>query len=99
MASTIPVLAERSGRTHGIACATTGARDATRKLSRTITRSWKVKMRTVEYEFTLPDGSKRYEFVDPESGYNVMAQIRMFSEIHGAVEARPVRDKPTNGRA
>lgn len=48
-------------------------------------------MKPVEYEFVLPDGSKRYEFVDPESGYSVMAQIRMFSEMHGAVKARPVR--------
>lgn len=46
----------------------------------------------VEYAFTLPDGSIRYEFVDPDSGYSVLAQIRMFSEMHGAVKARPVKD-------
>lgn len=48
-------------------------------------------LKPVEYEFTLPDGSKRYEFVDPESGYSVMAQIRMFSDMHGAIRAAPVQ--------
>lgn len=48
-------------------------------------------MKPIEYEFTLPDGSKRYEFVDPDSGYSVMTQIRMFSQMHGAVKAVPVK--------
>lgn len=44
-----------------------------------------------EYEFTLHDGSKRYEFVDPESGTPVARQIEMFKKMHGAVSARPVQ--------
>lgn len=51
-------------------------------------------MKPVEYEFTLPDGSKRYEFVDPDCGYSVMAQIRMFSDMHGAIRAAPVENRP-----
>ena len=55
-------------------------------------------MKSIEYEFTLPDGSKRYEFVDPESGYSVMAQIRMFREMHSAIAAKPMsnNDSPAN---
>ena len=45
----------------------------------------------LEYEFTLPDGSKRYEFVDPECGTSVLKQIEMFKKMHGAVSARPVQ--------
>ena len=33
-----------------------------------------------EYEFTLPDGSKRYEFVDPECGGPILKQIEMFKK-------------------
>ena len=33
-----------------------------------------------EYEFALPDGSKRYEFVDPDCGTPVLKQIAMFSQ-------------------
>ena len=55
-------------------------------------------MKAIEYEFTLPDGSKQYEIVDPESGYSVMAQIRIFRELHGAIAAKPVsnNDSPAN---
>ena len=56
-------------------------------------------MKPVEYEFTLPDGSKRYEFIDPDCGYSVMAQIRMFSVLHGAVKAKPVENRSVEGRA
>jgi hypothetical protein len=45
-----------------------------------------------EYEFTLPDGSKRHEFVDPDCGIPVLKQIEMFKKMHGAVSARPVKD-------
>jgi hypothetical protein len=53
-------------------------------------------MKTVEYEFTLRDGSKRYEFVDPDGGYSVMTQVGLFMAMHGAVKAMPVKDKPKN---
>jgi hypothetical protein len=42
---------------------------------------------------TLPDGPKRYEFVDPDSGYSVMTQLRMFQKMHRAVTARPVKNE------
>jgi hypothetical protein len=60
--------------------------------------SRKMPMKPIEYEFTLPDGSKRYEFVDPGSGYSVMTQIRMFKEMHGAIAAKPVsnNDSPAD---
>jgi hypothetical protein len=45
-----------------------------------------------EYEFTRPDGSKRYEIVDPDAGYSVMQQIEMFKRMHGAIAAKPVKD-------
>lgn len=45
-----------------------------------------------EYEFTLADGSKRYEFVDPDSDIPVLRQIEIFRRMHGAVSARPVQD-------
>lgn len=45
-----------------------------------------------EYEFTLPDGSKRYEFVDPDCGIPVLKQIETLKQMHGAVSARPVKD-------
>lgn len=51
-------------------------------------------LKTVEYEFTLPDGTKQYAFVDPDPdcGYTVMRQIEMFKEMFGAVSAQPVSD-------
>ena len=45
-----------------------------------------------EYEFTLPDGSNRYEFVDPDCGIPILKQIEMLKKMHGAVSARPVND-------
>jgi hypothetical protein len=48
-----------------------------------------MQMKPVEYEFTLPDGSQKYDFVDPDSGCSVMAQIRMSMDMHGAVAAKP----------
>jgi hypothetical protein len=52
----------------------------------------------IEYEFTLADGSKRYEFVDPDdAGYSVMSQIIMFQQMHKAITARPFKnDNPPN---
>jgi hypothetical protein len=47
-------------------------------------------LKPVEYEFTLPDGSKRYEFVDPDNDMSVMQQIRLGMKLHGAVSAHPV---------
>jgi hypothetical protein len=44
----------------------------------------------IEYEFTLPSGEKRYEFVDPNAGDSVMQQVSMFMKMHGAVRAQPV---------
>lgn len=44
----------------------------------------------VEYEFTLPDGSKRFEFI-VERG-----DVAAFMKMHGAVKAMPVRPSPTN---
>lgn len=44
-----------------------------------------------EYEFVLPDGSKRYEFVDPDAGDSVLRQIELFRRMHGAVSAAPVK--------
>jgi hypothetical protein len=46
----------------------------------------------IEYEFELPDGSKVYEIVDPDAGYSIMKQIRMFQVMHGAKSARPVNN-------
>ena len=48
-------------------------------------------MKPVEYEFTLPDGSKRYEFVDPDNDMSVMQQINLGLKLHGAIAARPVQ--------
>jgi len=45
-----------------------------------------------EYEITLPDGSKRYEFVDPERETPILKQIEMFKKMHGAVSARPMQN-------
>lgn len=44
-----------------------------------------------EYEFTLPDGSKRYEFIDPDCGIPILKQIGTFRKMHGAVTVRPVK--------
>jgi len=48
-------------------------------------------MRTVEYEFILPDGSKRYEFIDLDNEMSVMQQINSFLKLHGAVKAHAVQ--------
>lgn len=48
--------------------------------------------RDTEYEFTLPDGSKRFEIIDLESDCSVMKQIEMFKKMHCAKSARPVRN-------
>ena len=43
----------------------------------------------VEYEFILPDGSKRYEIVYERK------EVFAFQKMHGAVSAAPVkRSKP-----
>ena len=58
-------------------------------------------MKTIEYEFTLPDGSKRYEFVDPDAGYTVIRQIEMFKRMHGAIAVKAVNNNqsPAKWRA
>jgi hypothetical protein len=48
-------------------------------------------MKAMEYEFTLSDGSKRYEFVDPEADYSVITQVGLFMAMHKAVKAWPVK--------
>ena len=48
-------------------------------------------MKTVEYEFILADGSKRYEFVDPDNDMSVMQQINLGKKLHCAVAAYPVQ--------
>jgi hypothetical protein len=48
-------------------------------------------MEPVEYEFVLSDGSKRYEFVDPDNDMSVMQQINLGLKLHGAVAAHPVQ--------
>ncbi|QWG24151.1 hypothetical protein KMZ93_04270 [Bradyrhizobium sediminis] len=45
----------------------------------------------IEYEFVLPDGSKRYEMVDTNSDMSVMQQINLFMQMQGATAARPVK--------
>jgi hypothetical protein len=47
--------------------------------------------KTTEYEFTLPDGSKRYEFIDPDNDMSVMHQINLAMKLHGATRAHPVQ--------
>ncbi|WP_179293665.1 MULTISPECIES: hypothetical protein [unclassified Mesorhizobium] len=42
----------------------------------------------VEYEFTLPDGSKRCEIVIERK------DVFTFQKMHGAVSAKPVEAKP-----
>lgn len=49
-------------------------------------------MKCVEYEFILPNGDKRYEFVDPDGYLSVLMQVEMFSRMHGAIIARPLRE-------
>lgn len=44
----------------------------------------------IEYEFTLPDGSKRYEFVLKGGSQSVAAQVSTFMKMHGATRAQPV---------
>jgi hypothetical protein len=45
-------------------------------------------MKTIEYELVLPDGSTRYEIVDPDAAYSVMTQVNMFMKLHGAYIVR-----------
>lgn len=40
---------------------------------------------TIEYEFTLPDGSKRFEIVVERK------DVHHFMKMHGAVKAQPVK--------
>jgi hypothetical protein len=44
-----------------------------------------------EYEFTLPDGSKRYEIIDPACGAPILKQIETFKNMHEAVSVRPAQ--------
>lgn len=46
----------------------------------------------VEYEFTLPDGSKRYEIVDLTGDNRLMPQLWAFKKLHGATGFRPVKE-------
>ena len=48
-------------------------------------------MRTIEYEFVLADGSKRYEIIDRDNDMSVMHQINLGLKLHGAVSAHPVQ--------
>ena len=43
--------------------------------------------KTTEYEFTLPDGSKRYEIVYERK------EVFTFQKMHGAVSAKPVEQQ------
>lgn len=45
----------------------------------------------IEYEFVLPDGTKRYELVDTSNDMSVMQQINLCMKMHGAVAAHPVQ--------
>jgi hypothetical protein len=54
-------------------------------------------MKCVEYEFVLPDGSTRYEIVDPDAGMSAMGQVNAFMKMHGAYIARPLQ--PTTWEA
>lgn len=45
----------------------------------------------IEYEFVLPDGSKRYEIVDKNNDMSVMQQVNLGLKLHGAIAARPVQ--------
>lgn len=44
----------------------------------------------VEYEFTLPDGSLRYEFAAS------FREVMLFKKMHGALKAAPVRMQPVS---
>jgi len=48
-------------------------------------------LKPVEYEFTLPDGSKRNEFVDLDNAMSVMQRINLGLKLNGAVGAQPVQ--------
>lgn len=50
-------------------------------------------LKPIEYELVLPDGSKRYELVDPDARFSVMAQIMMVSEKPRATSAKPVSNE------
>lgn len=41
-----------------------------------------------EYEFTLPDGTKRYEIIIERKDFFI------FQKMHGATSAKPVGQKP-----
>ncbi len=45
----------------------------------------------MEYEFVLPSGEKRYEFIDPDNDMSVMHQINLGLKLHGAIKAHPVQ--------
>jgi hypothetical protein len=55
-------------------------------------------MRCIEYEFVLPDGSTRYEIVDPDAGTSVIGQVNAFMRMHGAYIARPLRQTTPQGQ-
>jgi hypothetical protein len=59
-------------------------------------------MPCIEYEFVLPDGSKRYEFIDPDNDRSIMHQISLGLKMHGAVKAHPVQaslfEQPPQGQ-
>lgn len=42
-------------------------------------------LKTIEYEFVLPSGEKRYEFIDLDNDVSVMHQINLGLKLHGAV--------------
>ena len=46
----------------------------------------------MEYEFILPDGTKRYEIIDtePDALYTVAGQINRFMTMHKAICCRRV---------
>jgi hypothetical protein len=48
-------------------------------------------MSCIEYEFVLPDGSTRYEMVDPDAGTSAMRQVNALMKMHGAYIARPLQ--------
>jgi hypothetical protein len=47
-------------------------------------------LKCIEYEFILPNGERRYEFVDPDRYRSVMMQVELFMHMHGAIIARPL---------
>lgn len=43
-----------------------------------------------EYVFTLPDGTKRYEFVDTFHG---VKEVAVFMKMHGAIRGEPIKNQ------